>query len=88
MLVTEGLQRYAIFRDGLGCIVCIVLNYLLLPQYGIIAAAFVSIVSNVAAGYLADAMIPAYRHIFVRQTKALLLGWRDVTSIYFGVKNK
>ena len=88
MLVTEGLQRYAIFRDGLGCIVCIVLNYLLLPRYGIIAAAFVSIVSNVAAGYLADAMIPAYRHIFVRQTKALLLGWRDVTSIYFGVKNK
>ena len=81
MLVTEGLQRYAILRDGFGCIVCVVLNYLLLPRYGIMAAAFVAIASNVVAGYLADAMIPAYRHLFVRQTKALLLGWKDVLSL-------
>lgn len=81
MLVTEGLQRWAIFRDGFGCIVCVVLNYLLLPHYGIIAAAFVAIASNVAAGYLADAMIPAYRHLFIRQTKALVLGWKDVLSL-------
>jgi O-antigen/teichoic acid export membrane protein len=81
MLVTEGLQRWAIFRDGLGCVVCVVLNYLLLPRYGIMAAAFVAIASNVAAGYLADALIPAYRHLFVRQTKALVLGWKDVLSM-------
>ena len=78
MLVTEGLQRYAVFRDGMGCIVCVVLNYLLLPRYGIMAVAVVAIVSNVTAGYLADAIIPAYRHLFVRQTKALLWGWKDV----------
>jgi O-antigen/teichoic acid export membrane protein len=78
MLVTEGLQRWAICRDGLGCIVCIVLNYYLLPRYGVIAAAFVSIASNIAAGYLADALIPAYRHLFVCQTRALLLGWKDL----------
>lgn len=81
MLVTEGLQRYAIIRDGLGCIVCVALNYLLLPRYGIMAAAVVAILSNVAAGYLADALIPAYRHIFVRQTKTLLLGWREVFNL-------
>ena len=81
MLVTEGLQRYAILRDGFGCLVCIVLNYLLLPRYGIMAAAFVAIASNVAAGYLADALIPAYRHLFVRQTKALLTGWKDFVHI-------
>jgi O-antigen/teichoic acid export membrane protein len=78
MLVTEGLQRWAICRDGLGCIVCIVLNYYLLPRYGVIAAAFVSIASNIAAGYLADAFIPAYRHLFIFQTKALFLGWKDI----------
>jgi len=81
MLVTEGLQRYAIFRDALGCVACIVLNYLLLPRFGVIAAAFVAIASNVAAGYLADAIIPSYRHLFVRQTKAIFLGWRDLSSI-------
>lgn len=81
MLVTEGLQRWALLRDGFGCIVCVALNYLLLPRYGVIAAAFVAIASNVAAGYLADAFIPAYRHLFLRQTKALLLGWRDIIHI-------
>lgn len=81
MLVTERLQRYAILRDGFGCLVCIVLNYLLLPRYGIMAAAFVAIASNVAAGYLADALIPAYRHLFVRQSKALLTGWKDLVHM-------
>ncbi len=81
MLVTEGLQKWAIIRDGMGCIVCITLNYLLLPRYGIIAAAFVAIICNIVAGYIADALIPAYRHIFVRQTKALQWGWKDVLSI-------
>ena len=35
----------------------------------------------VLAFYLADALIPAYRHLFVRQTKALLLGWRDMAHV-------
>ncbi len=81
MLVTEGLQRYAILRDGFGCIVCVLLNYLLLPRYGMVAAAFVSIASNIAAGYLADAIVPAYRHLFVCQTKTLATGWRDLTHV-------
>lgn len=81
MLITEGLQRYAILRDSMGCAVSITLNYLLLPHYGIMAAAFVSIVSTVAAGYIADAFIPAYRHLFLYQTRTLLTGWRDLLSV-------
>lgn len=81
MLVTEGLQRWAIFRDGLGCMACVVLNYLLLPRYGVIAAACTAIACNVIAGYLADAIVPAYRHLFVCQTKALVYGWKDVASV-------
>lgn len=81
MLVVEGLQKYAILRDIFGCIVCVVLNLLLLPSYGVLAAAFVAIASNVAAGYLADALIPAYRHLFVMQTKALAFGWKDTFNM-------
>ena len=83
MLVTEGLQRYAIFRDALGCVTCVFLNYLLLPRYGIIAAAFVAIICNIVAGYISDALIPAYRHLFVRQTKAILLGWKNLFNFKF-----
>lgn len=81
MLVTEGLQRNAIFRDAFGCLVCVGLNFLLLPRYGIMAAAWIAVISNVAAGYIADAFIPTYRHIFVRQTKALVGGWKDVFTL-------
>lgn len=80
MLIIEGIQQYAIIRDVFGCIVCISLNLLLLPHYGVVAAAFVAIASNIAAGYIADALIPAYRHLFVAQTKALFIGWKDLSN--------
>lgn len=88
MLVIEGLQKYAIFRDAFGCVVCVLLNYLLLPTYGVIAAAFVAIASNLAAGYFADAMIPAYRHLFLKQTKALFFGWRDMDYLLVLIRKK
>ncbi|MBO4593865.1 MAG: flippase [Bacteroidaceae bacterium] len=87
MIIVERLQKWVFFRDILGCIVCISLNWLLLPRYGAIAAAFVAIAANLAAGYISDLLIPAYRHIFRRQTKALLLGWSDLIHIKQLLKN-
>lgn len=81
MIVIEKLQKYAIFRDIFGCIVCVGLNYILLPRYGVTAAAIVAILSNIAAGYIADIFIPPYHHLFRRQTKALLFGWKDMINI-------
>lgn len=81
MIVIEGLQKYAFVRDLLGCLVCIALNWYLLPRYGVVAAAVISILSNVVAGYLADALVPAYRHLFAMQTKAILFGAKDILSI-------
>ena len=81
MLIIEGLQRWAIFRDLLGCVVCITLNFILLPRYGVTAAAITAILSVLTAGYFADALIPAYRHLFVRQSKALFFGWRDLAHL-------
>lgn len=81
MIVIEGLQKYAVGRDVLGCAVCVLLNWYLLPRYGVVAAAVISIISNVVAGYLADFLIPAYRHLFVMQTKALLFGAKDILAI-------
>lgn len=81
MLIIEGIQKWAILRDITGCIVCVSLNYFLLPRYGIIAAAFIAIMSNLTAGYLSDAFIPAYRHIFVRQTRVFCGGWKDLVYL-------
>lgn len=81
MLIIEGLQKYAIIRDLIGCLVCVSLNYIMLPKIGILATAFIAILSNLAAGYIADAIIPAYRHIFIQQTKTIITGWKDIIAI-------
>lgn len=81
MIVMEKLQKYAVIRDIFGCIVCVGLNILLLPRYGVIAAAFVAILSNLAAGYVADIFVPQFRHLFKRQTFALFMGWKDVCNV-------
>lgn len=81
MIVIEGLQRYAVLRDVLGCVCCVVLNNILLPRYGVVAAAFVAILSNLFAGYVSGLFIPVYRHIFIRQTKAVLFGWKDIVNV-------
>lgn len=88
MLIIEGLQRWAIFRDSLGCVVCITLNLIFLPRYGAVFAAISAILSNLTAGYLADAIIPPYRHLFVVQTKALLTGWLNIFRIKQFVSEK
>ncbi|MCQ2307754.1 MAG: flippase [Bacteroidales bacterium] len=81
LLIIEGLQKYAILRDGFGCVICVVFNLLLIPRFGTEGAAVVAILSNLSAGYIADLFIPQYRHLFRMQSKALLLGWKDIFKI-------
>lgn len=81
MIVVEGLQKWTIIRDITGCITCVVLNFLLLPRWGVIAAAWIAIASNLVAGYLSSLIIPPYRHTFIAQTKCLLFGWKDLIRI-------
>lgn len=81
LLIIEGLQKYAILRDGFGCVICVIFNLLLIPRFGVIGAAVVAILSNLSAGYIADLFIPQYRHLFRMQTKALLFGWKDILKI-------
>lgn len=81
MIIIEGKQKYAIVRDLIGCVVCVSLNSIMLPKIGILAAAIIAIISNIAAGYIADAFIPSYRRIFLQQTQTLIMGWKDILTI-------
>ena len=88
LIIIEGIQRFAIIRDSFGCIVCIVLNMVFLPYYGVYAAVLIAIASNLCAGYLADLFIPSYRDIFRMQTKALLLGWKDIFKLNYILRTR
>jgi len=77
MIIIESLQRYAVMRNVIGCIVSILLNYLLIPVWGIIGSAVATVVTMVFSGYLSHFIILPYRYLVPIQTRALFLGWRQ-----------
>lgn len=81
LIIVEGKQKYVSLRNIIGCVVCVVLNWLFIPRYGIYGAAIVSIITVLSSGLIANSIIPAYRQIFRRQMAALLVGWKDITNI-------
>ena len=81
IIITESIQRPVVFRNLIGCIVCILLNLLLIPKYGVIGAAISSVITAFCTGYLSHAIIPQYRHIFKLQTRSILQGWKNIVNI-------
>jgi O-antigen/teichoic acid export membrane protein len=65
----------------MGAAICIGLNFVLIPIYGIIGSAIVTIITVAFAGFLANVFIPTYRPIFRLQLKALFLGWKELFKI-------
>ena len=78
LIIIEKLQKWAVLRNLLGCVVCITLNLILIPKNGIIGSAFVTIVTVFVSGFLANYLIPPYRHIFMIECKALVFGWKEL----------
>lgn len=81
LIVIEKKQKWAVIRNIMGCIACVLLNYLLIPRYGIIGSAWVTIITVFISGFLANILIRPYRYIFRIEAKALLCGWKELLEI-------
>lgn len=81
LIIIEKIQKWAFIRNIMGCILCVLLNYTLIPQYGIIGSAWVTIVTVLFTGCLANVLIPAYHKVLKIQLYALFLGWKEL--VYF-----
>lgn len=81
IIIMENLQKWAAIRNLVGCLVCIVLNLLLIPRYGIIGSAWVTIFTVMMSGFISNAIIPPYRPVFRLQCQSLLTGWRDLFKL-------
>ena len=81
MIITEGIQKYAVLRNLIGCVINITLNLFLIPNLGVIGAAICSVITAFCTGYLAHAIIPIYRHIFKMQTRSIFIGWKDLIHV-------
>ncbi len=81
LLVIEGLQKYFVLRSLSGCVVCIVLNYYFIPLYGIVGVSVIACVTQLISGWLVHIFIPMYRPMFCMQSRAVFLGWIDMSRV-------
>lgn len=74
LIVIEGVQKWAVIRNLIGCVICVVSNYLLIPKYGVVGSAFATLVTVAFSGCIGNLFIPPYRHFFKQQISALFMG--------------
>ena len=81
MIIIEGLQKYAVLRNGVACFVCIIGNLILIPILGVMGAALSGVLAFITAGYLAHIIIPVYKKFFLIQTYGIIMGWKDLLKM-------
>jgi PST family polysaccharide transporter len=72
-ITTEGLMRFLPIISTSGAGINIVLNYFLIPKYGIMGATIATVISQFVSSCGAYAIHPKTRKIFVMQIKALTM---------------
>jgi len=72
-LIAESLLRFSLWSDGLGAISNVLLNLILIPQYGYWGAAWATVISYVISCYLCFWVFAETRPIALVMTRSMLL---------------
>lgn len=72
-LVSENMQKIALYRTLAGAITNVVLNFYFIPLWGIVGAAYATVISYMVAGFLFDLLSQKTRIMFVMKINALFL---------------
>ncbi|HEL4112185.1 TPA: flippase [Stenotrophomonas maltophilia] len=70
--VAKGMPYVRLIRSCVGIVLGVGLNLIWIPRYGAIGAAYAALVSQIAAGWLCNALTKSTRECFVIQTKSIL----------------
>ncbi|MDE1335111.1 flippase [Vibrio aestuarianus] len=60
-IISENLQKYKLIQDLFGAIFNILLNFILVPKYGIIGAAYATVISYTLTLIMLHVLIPKFR---------------------------
>jgi len=82
-LIAENLQLYSMIVSIMGAIINVILNIILIKHYGIVGAAWATLIAYSVAAYFALALFSKTRIMFSKLTKAISLTW-----IYYGNNEK
>jgi PST family polysaccharide transporter len=72
-IAVENIARFSLYSTATGAFVNILLNYLLIPRYGNLGAAYATLIALFVASYLINIISAKTRTVFIMQTKSLLL---------------
>ncbi|GHW58291.1 TPA: flippase [Vibrio cholerae] len=70
-ILNEGRSKISLYKTFVGAIVCIILNYLLIPKLGIAGAAISAVIAQFCSTVLANLFL--CRRVFLLQIKSLFL---------------
>ncbi|MER8991568.1 flippase [Mesorhizobium sp. M0678] len=74
--IIGGGATFFLLTEGLGALTNVALNFVLIPHYGSIGAAFATLASYATASYLTLAIPRRTRPIFVMMSRSALMPWR------------
>ncbi len=70
-IINENLNRHALYRNITGAIINIVLNYFLIKSFGILGAAYATLISYIIAGFAYDFFNSKLRNNFYLKVNSL-----------------
>ncbi len=70
-LISENLQHLSFYRTFLGMIINVILNFVLIPIYGLIGSAIATIIAQMIAAFFLDIFSKKTRVIFFMKLNAL-----------------
>lgn len=69
--INESTMKYSLVQTTSGCIINIGLNFILIPLYGGVGAAIATLIAQIFASFVINALIPKLRVLFMIELRAL-----------------
>lgn len=80
-LLIEDIPKYSLATHGFGAVINLLLNTLLIPNYGAVGAAWATLISYAMASYLGLFIFPKTRCMGVMMTQSILLPLRKISLL-------
>lgn len=74
--ISENLQHYTLINTSVGAVLNVGLNFILIPKYGVVGAAYSTLISYGVAAYFMSAVWKVSRAHFIKLSKSLILFYK------------
>jgi O-antigen/teichoic acid export membrane protein len=86
IIIIEGIQKFTVFRNLIGCFISLSMNFLLIPNYGVIGSAYAIVLTFAFSGYLSHLFVKPYKFLFKIQTNSIFTGWSSLLHLKNNIK--